>query len=386
MDFDLTPELASLQQRMRALVEDDLMPHDDEIERTGKIPAGAVEALRDAGLFGLNTPSAYGGSGLSMLGTCLVYEELAHAHIAYYYLTGVNVHIGSKAIELAGTDQQKQTWLPELASGRVIGAFALTEPQAGSDAGSLQTTAVRDDSDYVLNGTKIYITNAPIAGVFTVFARTDPTSPRQAISAFIVEADAPGLRVEESAEMVGGHGATHAELTFDDCRVPAANLIGPEGSGFQTALRCLDFGRLSWGAYSVGAAERLLALTARHLVERHQFGKPLIENQGLAWQVADLYAAIHSARLVSREAAWRHDQPGADRRIGAALSKLVGAEMVFSVADRAMQLFGGAGYSKGTVERIWRDIRVVRILDGTSEIMRTVIARHVAGVAETTAT
>lgn len=376
MNFSLSQDMHDWQQRVRRLVQTDLMPHDEAIERTGNIPAGAVASLRAAGVFGLNTATCYGGAGRSMLETCLAIEELAKAHIAYYYLTGVNVHIGSKAFELAGTDEQKQRWLPQLAGGRMIAAFALTEPEAGSDAAGITTTARRDGRCYVLNGRKTFITNAPIAGVFTVFAKTQSLG-RDGISAFAVEPTTAGFGIGKPMEMLGGNGSGHAELTFDDCRIPAENLIGREGEGFAIAMRCLDAGRVSWSAYSVGAAERLLRIAVRHLTTRRQFGRPLITNQGLEWQVADLYAAIHAARLVSYEAAWRYDQPGANRTASSALAKLVGAEMVFKVADAVLQMLGGIGYSKNSpVERIWREVRVARILEGTSEIMRKIVARY----------
>ena len=195
------------------------------------------------GLYGLNTPKTYGGLGLSMLGTCLALQELAKAHIAYYYTSGVNVHIGSKGIEFDGTEAQKRRWLPELASGRIVASFALTELGAGSDAGAIATTAVRDGGSYVLNGRKIYITNAPVAGLFTVFARTASDNPKGAVSAFLVEAGTSGLKVGEATEMLAGNGSGHAEVMLEDCRIPAGNLLGQvEGRGFATAMKCLDAG------------------------------------------------------------------------------------------------------------------------------------------------
>ncbi len=377
MDFRLPEDLVRLQAEMRAFVERELAPHDSAIERTGQIPDSAVAALRRRGMFGLNTSADHGGLGLSMLGTCVALQELAKCHIAYYYLAGVNVHIGSKGIEFAGTEAQKRRWLPELASGRIIGAFALTEPEAGSDAAAIATMARRDGDAYVLNGRKTYITNAPVAGVFTVYAKTDPTARSAGISAFLVEAGTPGLTVGEPIGMLAGHGSGHAELVFTDCRVPAENRIGAEGQGFALAMRCLDIGRVTWSAYCVGAAEKLLELAIGRASTRHQFGRPLIANQGIEWQIADMHAALHAARLVSREAAWLYDQPGADASPACALAKLVGADMVWKVADATLQIFGGAGYSKDTpVERIWREVRVVRILDGTSEIMRKIVARQ----------
>lgn len=378
MDFSLSPDLVRWQERVRAFVRDELQPHDMAIEATGTVPAEALDGLRRMGLFGTNTPTAYGGLGLSMLGSCLAVEEIAKAHTAFYYLCGVNVHIGSKPIEFAGSEEQKRRWLPELASGRMIGAFALTEEDAGSDAARLATTARRDGAGhYVLNGRKIYITNAPEAGLFTVFATLDPALGSRGIAAFVVEAGTPGLMVGRTIEMAAGRGSHHAELIFEDCRVPEANRLGAEGSGFALAMRCLDAGRTHWGAYCVGAAQRLLDLAIARASSRQTFGQRLREHQGVEWMLADMAAALHGARLVAYEAAWRYDRDDAAQRTrAAAMSKLIGADMVQRVADTTLQIFGGAGYSKDEpIERIWRETRVVRILDGTSEMMRRIVAR-----------
>jgi acyl-CoA dehydrogenase len=378
MDFALPTELRNWQERVRAFVGEELQPHDAAIEASGEVPEAAIAGLRRMGLFGTNTPEAYGGLGLSMLGSCLAIEEIAKAHTAFYYLSGVNVHIGSKPIEFAGSEALKRRWLPELASGRAIGAFALTEADAGSDAAGIATTARRDGATYyVLNGRKIYITNAPVAGVFTVFATLDQALGSRGISAFLVEADAPGLRVGRTIEMAAGRGSHHAELVLEDCRVPAANRLGGEGEGFGLAMRCLDAGRTHWGAYCVGAAQRLLDLAVARASSRETFGRRLREHQGVEWMLADMAAALHGARLVAYEAAWRYDQGGpAERTRAAAMSKLIGADMVQRVADTTLQIFGGAGYSKDQpVERIWRETRAVRILDGTSEMMRRIVAR-----------
>lgn len=365
---------------MRDLVERELKPHDAIIEQHGRVPDSALEALRQFGLFGTSTPREYGGLGLSMLGSCLAIEEIAKAHSAFYYLSGVNVHIGSKAIEFEGTESQRRRWLPELAGGRVIGAYALTEPGAGSDAARIQTLAKRDGrGGYVLDGRKIYITNASIAGVFTVFASLDPALGAKAICAFLVEADTPGLTVGRAIEMAAGRGSGHAEVIFENCRIPAENLLGPEGSGFSTAMRCLDVGRIHWGAYCVGAAQQLLDLAVEHASRRETFGRPLRDHQGIEWMLADMAADLHAARLVAYHAAWTYDQGDpAERTKAAALSKLIGAGMVQRTADATMQIFGGAGYSKDLpIERIWRETRVVRILDGTSEMMRRIVARQI---------
>ncbi len=247
MNFTLPAELAAWQQRVRQFVRQELQPHDAAIEASGEVPAAAMVGLRRMGLFGTNTPTAYGGLGLSMLGSCLAVEELAKAHVAFYYLSGVNVHIGSKPIEFAGSEALKRRWLPELASGRTIAAFALTEADAGSDAARIRTTARRDGlAYYVLDGAKTYITNAPQAGLFTVFATLDPSLGAKGMAAFVVEAGTPGLKVGRTVEMAAGRGSSHAELVLESCRVPAENLLGDVGRGFEIAMRSLDAGRTHW--------------------------------------------------------------------------------------------------------------------------------------------
>ena len=379
MDFTIPDDLASLQRRVRQFVHEELQPLDNEIEASGRVPERALEGLRQLGLFGTNTPRDYGGLGLSMLGSCLAVEELAKAHVAFYFLSGVNVHIGSKPIELAGSEALKRRWLPELASGRTIAAFALTETDAGSDAAAIRTTARRDKAgDYVLNGAKTYITNAPVAGLFIVFATLDPAFGAKGIAAFLVEAGTPGLQIGRVIEMAAGRGSAHAELILDGCRVPAGNRLGEEGTGFALAMACLDAGRTHWGAYCVGAAQRLLDLAVARASTRETFGRRLREHQGIEWMLADMAAAVHAARLVAYEAAWRYDHGNAGERTrAAATSKLIGADMVQRVADSTLQIFGGAGYSKDLpIERIWRETRVVKILDGSSEMMRRIVARE----------
>jgi acyl-CoA dehydrogenase len=320
-----------------------------------------------------------------MLGSCLAIEELAKAHTAFYYLSGVNVHIGSKPIELAGSEALKRRWLPELASGRTIAAFALTEQEAGSDAAAIRTVARRDAAGgYVLAGAKTYITNAPVAGLFTVFATLDPALGAKGVTAFLVEAGTPGLEIGRTIEMAAGRGSTHAEVMLDNCRVPAENRLGEEGTGFALAMRCLDAGRAHWGAYCVGAAQRLLDLAVERASTRETFGRRLREHQGIEWMLADMAASVHAARLVAYEAAWRYDQddPG-ERTRAAATAKLIGADMVQRVADAALQIFGGAGYSRDLpIERIWRETRVVKILDGSSEMMRRIVARDLFRTAD----
>ncbi len=378
MEFSIPESLVSLRKSLRHLVETQLKPHDVAIEETSEIPPQALDAIRAFGLYGSNTPQRYGGLGLDMLGNCFAIEEMARAHIAYFYTYSMNVHIASKGIELHGSEAQRQRWLPRLASGRALGCYALTEEGAGSDAASLRTTAIRRGDSYVLNGAKRYITNAPVADVFTIFAAQPDTSARPKISAFVVERGAPGLRIGKVIPMAGGRGAFHSEVFFENLSASLESLLGKEGEGFAIAMQCLDAGRINWAAYCVGAAQQLLEAATAHVKERHQFGKPLAKNQGIQWMLADMAADLHAARLVCYEAAWRYDREPQHRASVAAMAKLIASEMVFRVADSTLQLFGGAGYRKDEpIERIWREVRAIRILEGTSEIMRHIVARDI---------
>ena len=377
VDFTIEDDLQKLRQKVRRMVDERLKPHDAAIEADGRIPDDALDAIRGLGLFGSHTPAAYGGLGLDMLGNCLVIGEMARAHIAYFYTYSMNVHIASKGIELYGTEEQRQRWLPDLASGRTIGSYALTEEGAGSDAAAAKTSATLQDGAYVLNGRKRYITNAPIAGLFTVFAATGvDKNNRPSLSAFVIERDTPGLAIGDLFQMAGGRGAYHAEVVLTDCRVPVANRIGEEGEGFAIAMSGLDAGRINWAAYCVGAAQNLLDMTIDHVTSRQQFGRPLGDNQGIQWMLADMIADLHAARLVCYDAAVRYESEPDNRPLIGAKAKLIASEMVGRMADQTVQLFGGEGYRKDLpVERIWREVRAIRILEGTSEIMRHIVTR-----------
>jgi acyl-CoA dehydrogenase len=291
---------------------------------------------------------------------------------------GTNTGIGAQGIVIDGTDAQKKQYLPRLASGEITGSFALTEPEAGSDAGSLKTTARRDGDHYVINGTKRYITNAPEAGVFTVMARTDLQSKdAKGVSAFIVERDTPGLSVGPYDRKMGQRGSHTADVIFDNVRVPAANIIGgKEGMGFKTAMKVLDKARLNIAAVCTGAAERLLDEALHYARDRKQFGQPIAEFQLIQAMLADSKADIYAARSMVLEAARKKDS-GANITLEASCAKLFASEMVGRVADRAVQIHGGAGYMQASaVERLYRDVRLFRLFEGTSQIQQLVIARH----------
>jgi len=358
-------------------VRERLVPCESLVAETDRIPDDLVEAMKELGLFGLAIPEEYGGMALTMEEEVLATFEIAWASPAFRSLFATNNGIGAQGIVIDGTEEQKRRYLPRLASGEIIGSFALTEPDSGSDAASLRSTAVRDGDHYVLNGTKRYITNAPEAGIFTVMARTSPGTPGPGgISAFIVERGAPGLSLGAIDRKMGQKGAHICDVILEDCRVPAENLIGGrEGVGFKTAMKVLDKGRITIAAVCVGVAERMLDEALRYACDRRQFGKPIAEFQLIQAMLADSKAEIYAARSMVVDAARRRDL-GRDVGIEAACAKLFASEMCGRVADRAVQIFGGAGYlAEYGIERFYRDVRLFRIFEGTSQIQQLVIAR-----------
>ena len=360
------------------LVREKLIPREEEVTESDEIPADIVADMRTMGLFGLTIPEEYGGLGLTSEEEVLTSMALCYASPVFRSRIGTNTGIGAQGIVIDGTAEQKQKYLPRLASGEITGSFALTEPESGSDAGSLKTTARRDGDHYLLNGTKRYITNAPEAGVFTVMARTDLQSKdAKGVSAFIVERNTPGLSVGPADRTMGQRGSHTADVIFDHVRVPATSIIGgKEGQGFKTAMKVLDKARLNIAAVCVGAAERLLAEALRYAKERQQFGKPIAEFQLIQAMLADSKTEIYAARSMVLEAARKKDG-GENITLEASCSKLFAAEMVGRVADRAVQIHGGAGYMQASaVERLYRDVRLFRLFEGTSQIQQLVIARH----------
>jgi len=359
-------------------IKERLIPNEDVVAETDAIPAELVLEMKELGLFGFCIPEEFGGLGLTMEEEVMVAFELGKTSPAFRSLFGTNNGIGSQGIIIDGTMEQKQYYLPKLAAGDMIGAFALTEPDAGSDAASLRTTAKRDGNEYIINGTKRFITNAPEAHIFTLMARTDPNiKGAGGISAFIVEAGTPGLSLGKTDKKMGQKGAHTCDVIFENCRVPAANLIGlKEGVGFKTAMKVLDKGRLHISAVCTGAAERMLADALHHAINRKQFGKPIAEFQLIQAMLADSKTDIYAARNMVIDAARKRDH-GKDVGTEASCCKLFASEMCGRVADRAVQIHGGSGYvSDYAIERFYRDVRLFRIYEGTSQIQQLVIARN----------
>lgn len=363
---------------IRRFVEERLAPRELEVAENDRVPDEIVNEMRDLGLFGLSIPEEYGGLGLSVEEEVRVIIELGHTSPAFRSVFGTNNGIGSQGIVIDGTEEQKRKYLPRLASGEIIGSFALTEPDAGSDAASLRTSALMDGNEYVLNGTKRFITNAPSASLFTVMARTDPENKGAGgISAFLVEAGTPGLKLGKPDKKMGQQGAHVCDVIFEDCRIPADSIIGGvEGQGFKTAMKVLDRGRLTISGMCIGNAERLIRDSLSYAMERKQFGKPVAEFQLVQAMLADCETEVYAARSMVLDAARRKDD-GETVTKQAAICKYYCSEMVGRVADRAVQIHGGAGYiAEYGIERFYRDVRLYRLYEGTSQIQQLIIARE----------
>jgi acyl-CoA dehydrogenase len=358
-------------------VRERLRPIEAKVAEDDAIPAEVIAEMRELGLFGLSIPEEYGGLGLSLSDEIEVMFAFCQTSPAFRSAFGTNVGIGSQGLVIDGTAAQKAKYLPRLATGELVASFCLTEPDAGSDAASLKTSARMDGDAYVLNGTKRYITNAPHAGLFTVMARTDAGNKGAGgISAFAVEAGTPGVHVGKPDKKMGQQGAKIADVIFEDARVPAANLIGGiEGKGFKTAMKVLDRGRLHISSVCVGVATRLLEDSVAYARERKQFGQAIGEFQLVQAMLADCKTELYAAQCMVRDAARRFDA-GENVSTEAACAKYFCSEMVGRVADRAVQIHGGAGYvADYGIERFYRDVRIFRIYEGTSQIQQMVIAR-----------
>ncbi|MFN4312450.1 MAG: acyl-CoA dehydrogenase family protein [Ferrovibrio sp.] len=369
---------------LRRFVRERLVPLEKQVADEDRIPDEIRRAFAEMGLFGISIPEEYGGLGLDLAEEVELIFEMGWTSPAFRSMFGSNVGIGSQGILIDGTPEQKQKWLPRLASGEVIASFALTEPDAGSDAAGLRTRAERQGDHYVINGAKRYITNAPQAGIFTLMARTDPSNKGAGgITAFIVEANAPGLSVGKPDKKMGQRGAHTADVIFDNVKVPAENVIGGrEGQGFKTAMKVLDRGRLHIAALCVGAAERLIHESVAYARERKQFGQSIAEFQLVQAMLADSRTEAYAARCMIREAAARY-AAGENVSMEASCCKYYASEMVGRVADRAVQIHGGAGYMQEyAVERFYRDVRLFRLYEGTSQIQQIVIARQMLRQAE----
>jgi len=367
---------------VRRFVRERLVPAEAQVAETDEIPADIVQEMREMGLFGLTIPEAYGGLELTMEEESRLLFELCKTSPAFRSVIGTTVGIGSQGILMDGTEEQKAYYLPKLATGELSASFALTEPDVGSDAASLRTTATKDGDHYIVNGTKRYITNAPHSKIFTLMARTNPADKGAGgVSAFIVDADTPGITLGKIDKKMGQRGAHTCDVIFDNVRVPAANIIGgpaQEGKGFKTAMKVLEKGRIHVAAVCVGVAQRILDDALRYAVDRKQFGQPIADFQLVQAMLADSKAELYAAECMTLDAARKRDE-GRNVTTEASCSKMFASEMCGRVADRAVQILGGAGYlSEYGIERFYRDVRLFRLYEGTTQIQQIIIARNMA--------
>jgi acyl-CoA dehydrogenase len=380
----LDPETRQqLIETVRRFVSEVCVPNEQRVSEENRMPEEIVQQMRELGLFGLSIPEEYGGLGLTLEEEALVILEMGRTSPAFRSTFGTNVGIGSQALVMFGNADQKAEWLPKIASGEINTSFALTEPDSGSDAGAAKTRAVMDGNHYVLNGSKRYITNADKAHLFTVMARTDANTPGpKGLSAFLVERSTPGVVIGKPEKKMGQQGANVCDVTFEDARVPAGNMIGKPGEGMKVAMSVLDRGRLHISSLSVGIAERLVSEMTRYATERQQFGKPIIEHQLVMGMVAESYAEAAAGRAMVLDAVRRYDAKEKVTLLAAA-TKMWCTEMVGRVADRAVQVHGGAGYiADYAVERFYRDVRILRLYEGTTQIQQVVIGRELQRMAK----
>jgi len=362
---------------VRRFVTEECVPIEAKVSEDDKVPDSIIAQMRELGLFGLSIPVEYGGLGLTMEEEVLVCFELGQTSPAFRSVIGTNVGIGSQGIVMFGSEAQKNEWLPKLATGEMVASFALTEPGAGSDAASVKVSAIHDGKDYVVNGTKRFITNAARAGMFTLLARTDPSKKGAGgISAFIVPAKTSGITIGKSEKKMGQQGAHIHDVIFENARVPESLRLGKEGEGFKVAMQVLDRGRLHISAVCVGVAERLIREAVNYAREREQFGQKIAEFQLIQGMLADCKTEAYAARCMVLETARKRDR-GEPVSMEAACCKYFASEMVGRVADKAVQIFGGAGYvADYGIERFYRDVRIFRLYEGTSQIQQIVIARN----------
>lgn len=370
---------AQLVETIRRYTRERLVPLEEQVTEDDQVPDEIVREFREMGLFGLTTPEQYGGLGLSSSQEAEILVELTWAAAAFRSLVGINLGLGSQSILNDGTQAQRDAWLPRIASGEIITSFCLTEPHSGSDSAALTTSAVRDGDEYVLNGTKRFITNGPLAGLFIVMARTVPERlPKNAhVTAFLVPGDTPGIVRGKKDRKMGQSGALSCDIYLEDVRVPASAILGGvEGRGFATAMKSLDRGRISVSSACVGQARRILHEATRYASERTQFGQPIGQFQLIQAMLADSQADLYAAECMLRDVARRYDD-GERVSLEASCSKMFCSEMVGRIADRAVQIHGGAGYMRDSVvERLYRDARVFRIYEGTTQIQQTIIGKE----------
>ena len=378
MDFTFPKEYQLLRRMVREFAQNELAPIARKIDEEEKVPREVIDKAAKLGLLGVPFPQKYGGMGAGEMGYCIALEELNKVCGSLAVIIGAHIGIGATAIHLDGSEELKEKYLTPLARGEMIGAFGVTEPGAGSDAASIRTRAERDGDDYVLNGSKTYITNGKLCDVVSLFAVTDPSmGARGGITAFVVEKAFPGFSTGTEEDKMGIRGSDTTELIFEDCRVPKENVIGEVGLGFITMMKTLDLGRLTLGAACLGACDLALEKSVQWAKVRQQFGAPIAHKQSIQWMIADMATEIEALRSLVYRTAWLVDT-GQPFIREAAMCKLYGSEVLHRCADRAVQIHGGMGYMRDyIIDLMYRDARITEIFEGTSEIQRYVIASDI---------
>lgn len=379
MNFTLTEEQKMIQQMVREFAEQEVRPIAAEVDKTHSFPVDTVKRMAELDIFALSIPEEYGGSGSDYLSYTLAVEELAKVCATHAVVLSAQTSLCTHPILSFGTEEQKKKYIPDLAAGKKLGAFCLTEAGAGTDAAAQQTEAVLKDDHYVLNGAKVFITNGAVADIFIVMAMTDKSLGLKGITAFIVEKSFPGFSVGQAEEKMGICGSSTTEIILKDCIVPKENMLGGEGKGFRVAMQTLDGGRIGIASQALGIAEGALNAAVTYSKERKQFGKPISANQGIQWMIADMATQVEASRLLVYQAAALKD---AGERISkqAAMAKLFAATTAMDVTTKSVQIHGGLGYTRSyPVERYMRDAKITEIYEGTSEVMKMVIAGNTLG-------
>ncbi|MDC0761551.1 acyl-CoA dehydrogenase [Brevibacillus sp. AG] len=376
MDFRLNEEQEMMRRMVRDFAQKEIAPFIPVMEETDQFPRQILKKMGEMGLMGIPIAEEWGGAGADFISYILAIHEISKVSATVGVILSVHTSVGTNPILYFGTEEQKRKYVTKLASGEYLGAFALTEPHAGSDASSIRTTAVKKGDEYILNGNKVFITNGGEADTYIAFAVTDSTKGTKGISAFIVDKDTPGFTVGKKEKKMGLHGSYTTELIFDNARVPAANLLGQEGEGFCIAMANLDSGRIGIAAQALGIAEAAVEYATEYARERKQFGQPIVKQQAIAFKLADMATKAEVARLLVYRAAWLRSQ-GISCGMEASMAKRFATDSAMELATEAVQIFGGYGYTREyPVERLFRDAKVTQIYEGTNEIQRIVIAKH----------
>jgi acyl-CoA dehydrogenase len=375
MNLIFTEEQEMMRKMVRDFAESEIAPFVENMEK-GEFPRGILKKMGELGLMGIPVPERYGGAEMDFISYIIAIHELSKVSAVIGVILSVHTSVGTNPILFFGTEEQKQKYVPKLASGEYLGAFCLTEPSAGSDAAGLKSRAVKDGDDYILNGSKIFITNGGEADVYIVFASTNPEAGPKGITAFIVEKGTPGLIVGKDEQKMGLHGSRTVQLTFEDMRISAGNVLGKEGEGFKIAMANLDAGRICIAAQALGIAEAALEAATGYAKERRQFDRPIAAQQGIAFKLADMATNVEAAKLLTYRAADLR-QKGIKCGKEASMAKLFASKTAVEVTTEAIQVFGGYGYTKDyPVERYFRDAKITEIYEGTSEIQRLVISKQ----------